>query len=746
METIHELIAEVNRRYGIITKDERDNYESEMSRRFDYALRDPDSLDRYSVSPETDIAILPEEGDEEIVRPSGAQKLLGATFADIPDKKRSYTISNKHKELVYKFRCAIDKYFENPSEEFSFTQAIKAAQMKLKHETDDEKRFKIVATLVRGIDSYSKIDGFKYVLFHETVIAGLNMLSAIHSLLLKFKTHIQSIDIKALEQAVWDYFESAKGHITGDTLVAGIKAYLVKLGFGDTSDLTTRLESVFGKHESLQENGGHITNVYAPNFIYTLKGGNGITIQKAGTIEYRHRFTKDFGIDEIGGNKTFINNFNNSADPLDQPNGGLSSLLVGKTVKEMKNAFNSQAKSQDKDAAETFMRFLFSREYVMKELLETIYGFSNDFQGNVEVKIDSGKILLNCGGLKTLISEMFGNIGYFIDILRPHIKENVFKQYVDKNTCGSYYWLYEQIMEKIILGRAPGLKSSSNDPKGRLGYTSIDELVTKLNDTWKCLTRVYNTDGKNIESNGSNKFSAINRITAGGFSTNNFDKVFAEMAFYDASKPGSGLIYSKETFDSNTISDENESLGGLKVVNFLHNQYDALHFHGPIKARLLDTRYVARFHQLYSWDADDFALNRSALFSFNQLIAKYIRTFYDPVSGKIYNGLINQFANGTFNRAISDQTFTYPDTAPTWFLKLSPGGNVKLSNAQTMAVAIKAPQFIIDLLTNAIKQYLTIGAKSTPSSEQERSKLIDPSVTQKLNLSILIIILIIMRY
>jgi len=728
METIHELIAEVNRRYGIITKEERNNYESEMSRRFDYALRDNLSSDRYSESPETDIAILPEEGDEEIVRPSGAQKLLGATFADIPDKKRSYTISNKHKELVYKFRCAIDKYFENPSEEFSFTQAIKAAQMKLKHETDDEKRFKIVATLVRGIDSYSKIDGFKYVLFHETVIAGLNMLSAVHSLLLKFKTHIQSIDIKALEQAVWNYFETANGLVTCDTLVTGVKAHLVELGFGDTDDLKTQLESVFGKHEALQENGGHLKSGE-----YALKGGNGIVIATGGSSVTINRFGSTFGVKKQDNGNTFFMD-HSATNPLDNPQGGLSSLLAGKTVAQLKAAFNSSAKSEDKLVAETFMRFLFGREYIMKDLLESIYGFSNDFQGNVEVKIDSGKILLNCGGLKTLITEMFGNIGYFIDILRPHIKEDVFKKYVDKTTCGSYYWLYEQIMEKIILGRSAALAPLTGDKTARKGYTSLDELSTKINDTWKCLTRGYSTDGKKVNATTQ---SSISRINAGSDSRNNFDKVFAEMAFYDASKPGSGLIHSKKTSEGASASIINESLGGLKLADFLHNPYDALHFHGSVKTRVLDTRYVARFYQLYSWDSEEFTLNRSALFAFNQLIAKYIQTFYDPVSGKIYNGLINQFANGTFNRAISDQTSTYPDTAPSWFVKSSGVESVIMRNADIMVASIETTNAtLVDPLTKIIRQYLDIGIKSLASTLVERNTLFDTTAKNMVNYNI----------
>ena len=68
----------------------------------------------------------------------------------------------------------------------------------LEKETDNNQRFKIVSRLVRGSDIYGKPDYYKYIMFHETVVAGLNTLSAIHTLLWKFQNRILTLDLKTI--------------------------------------------------------------------------------------------------------------------------------------------------------------------------------------------------------------------------------------------------------------------------------------------------------------------------------------------------------------------------------------------------------------------------------------------------------------------------------------------------------------------------------------------------------------------
>lgn len=759
METIYEFVAEVNRRYGIVSEHERNDYEREFGYRYDYSRSATGAtnpvLDRYEESPDTEeIAILPGETDDEIQRPSSAQKLLGETFETSTEKKRPFTITKQHKDLVYKFRCAMDKYFENPDEEYTFNHAIKSTQLKLRKETRDEERFKLISSLIRGVDIYSKVDGMKYILFHETVVSGLNVLSAMHSMLARFKRRIQLIDIKSIEEQIWKFFLSP-GTKSFDGLRGQLLSYLVSSGLVEENNprINDLVNNILGLGEALTCNGGHVDTALGNNFIIKaidgVKNNNG-AVPPAPVIALRWPGGNTFGVvhgtaahsnfksksghlittNYAGGNPGLSN------DPLGVASGGLASVLAGWSVEDLKAAYNEERRTgvstDASKVASTFMRFILNREFIMKELLESIFGLGHDFQGLVEVKIDDGKMYLSYTGLKSLIEEMFQHVSYFLDMLRPHIKPEILQKYTNKLTPGSYYWLQEQLMEKIIIGRPAAIAKLEEYGEGmtRIGYMNLDELIQRLNYSYEYLTRQWSIDGQNIAvaSNvaGQNTLSTVNDLKK-KISRTSYDKIFAEMIFYDASKPQSGIINSLATSEDRYYDDVKMiSVGGVKPVDFLHDPYDALHFHGPADDKKIDTRFAARFYQLYSWKKE-FTMNRSAMFVFNQLIAKFIQSFYDHVSGKIYAGLLNQFANGSFNRSIADHMYTYPDIVPLMSLKFMGGSDIKVPNTSAVMSGLDDTWAVqVEPFTEVLINYLQYGIK--PEHEQDsftRSKLLD---------------------
>jgi hypothetical protein len=783
METIHELVAEVNRRYSIVSKDEVVDYEREFGYRYDYSrtgvgATDP-VMDRYTEAPETEYAILPGEGEDEVVRPSAAQRLLGETLETSAEKKRMFTITKHHRDLVYKFRCSIDRYFENPDEEFTFNQAIKSTQLKLKKETRDEERFKIISSLIRGVDVYSKVDGMKYVLFHETVVGGLNVLSSIHTLLARFKRRAQLISLRDIQDKVWDYFadtsddrKSLSVDLAGPaapSLTTYIRRYLSDtLGLQeDNPQLVALVNKLFGNYEAAQSHGGHLDDpgvgaAVDVGKLYAIKATNGISSGADGAIAYVPRFHGDCTVRNFAvgvaphasvkckqtGDRVITlqplagvdltNDVRPAVGAGGVQNSGLFTVLAGFGVTQLRKAFNdSKDKGSDaKLAAETFMRFIFGRDFVMKELLESLFGFGHDFQGLVEVKVEDGKLYLSYSGLKTLIEEMFSHVSYFLDLLRPHVKSDLITRYTDKLVPGSYYWLQEQLMEKIIMGRPPAPVTLPGESEKRIGYASLDELMQKLTYTYTELTRDYMVDGSNLTVSTGGPATAVKLTNT--TSKNSFDKVFAEMIFYDAAKPASGLIKSTMANTANAAFPY-EATNGVKIVDFLHNPYESLHFAGAPGSKILDTRYAARFYQLYSFK-DEFTMNRSVLFAFNQLVAKYIQSFYDPVSAKVYAGILNQFANGAFNRSVADQLHTYPDTVPGFAVKLGGGIDVKVPNTLFVESAFRGAEGAVDVsaLTQVVLNLLKHGtARNQPAHDRaEILKLTHDDVRGNTNLTV----------
>ena len=680
MGTVREFVAEINRRYGIVSQKTATAFNTEYDYQYGYASRENEL--KGLRQPAAQIAILPGEGDEEYPQLSGAEKLLGEKLnSSKKDKKKKFIVSLKHKELLDKFRCVVDKYFEDSDEheQMSFAHAIKDVQAKLRIETNDEARFKLVANLVRGVDVFSRVDNMKYVMFHETVVAGLNLLSATHSMLARFKKRACVINIKMLEDRIWTYLAGldTNGKLAASnmpSLAKEISKYLCEdmgLAPKDDIEISNLVQSVLGANESANFNGG--PNIIAPGAVDWRTKHTAVSID-------RWPLTATASID---GNKKI--KFGNAP--------ALVAILNNFSAAELKAAYNDKetpANKAAKQAAETFMRFIFNREFIIRELVESLFGLSKDFQGLVDVRIENGRLFLSYGGVKTMVEEMFSQVQYFLDLLRPHIKADILSKYTDKMTAGSYYWLQEQLMEKLIIGRQ----------NQKLSYSSLDEVMSSLSATYADLTREWSVDGAS--------FTAIKPVVNASTDDTKqvkFDKVFAEMIFYDASRPQSGLVHSKSTW----TAPSQESLGGLKMVDFMHGQYDQLHLAGAPGQKTLDTRYAARFHQLYSWD-DEFTLNRSALFAFNQLIAKYIQTFYDPVSGKMYNGVINQFANGTFNRAIQDPLMTYPDTAPCVVVKYGGTGKYIAPTSQQVLSFVTNSQLSdqTELLVSLLKHLVAV--------------------------------------
>lgn len=237
---IDEFIREVNMRYGVISKRDRDTYLSEFGERQKYADQSEDRA--------LDIPILPgeEEMDFEkgVIAPSRRFEEAGSALTGIDVKKSPNFIQDQHVQLVNRFRCMLDSYFRQPSDttdveraiianyntgrpskvykaeesmsKVSLRPAIKTARMKLAVEQSAEARFRIIAQMIRGSGLLSQADHLKHVMFHETVIAGLNTLSAVYTLLRKFRDNALATDLKTIMKLAG----AAPGKLAADIEIA----------------------------------------------------------------------------------------------------------------------------------------------------------------------------------------------------------------------------------------------------------------------------------------------------------------------------------------------------------------------------------------------------------------------------------------------------------------------------------------------------------------------------------------------
>ncbi|AIB52024.1 hypothetical protein E24_00329 [Faustovirus] len=594
METIYEFVGEINRRYGIVKAKEHDALVDEYMMRYDYGKAGvivPGEL-----NPITDYAILPGEEDDVIERPSPAQKLLaqriqqgGITMVN-PEVKKPRILADAHRRLLYNFRCLIDKQFDGikDMEQFNFKSAIKLAQGKLKREQSDVKRFGIISALMRGVDVYTKVNVHKYLMFHETVIAGLNTLSAIHTLLTKFRK----------QAFVFDY----EGVLKGAANEAAVIAKMVD----------SRL--IWNPAAGIVDD----NNIAVYNNIVSCIFGRG---------------------EAAAWNQTAGGNANNA---MDDQNG------------------NVVARNGD--------RYKFNKPYIVKSIIDLFVSLGQDLSGLVEVSFDAGKFRLSTGNLRKLIEDLFADVSQFLELLRPQLDDEFVLKYVSKEMPGSYYWLQEQLLEKIIIGRPANRRLIPDPNKPYTKYDNLDEVVRSLNDTlaW-----------------AMGKF---------GNQSPMYGNLFAELVYHDAVKPSSGLRPSLSA----------DVAAKAQLVDYKTNPYESLFYNVGDRGKTLDTRYIFRYKQLYTFDRE-ITFNRSIVHMFNQLVAKYIQAFYDTVPGKIYSGAISGILNGHLSRAIADQDMTYPDTVPAVFMDNRTANVTTLAELATYLIGGAVSISSFDLLYNSLQ-------------------------------------------
>ena len=760
---ISELVNEVNRRYGVVSKDDTAKYERE-STLGTYSRGYNDTTDNAFVD---EFALLPgEEASEGLPYiPSEARQAMGMSMTGSDSTPLQRGISRDHNKLVKTFRCMLDGLIDSSKtdDHKSFRVAIKQAQLKLRSEQRSNERIQIVGSLMRGLDITTRADTMKYLMFHETVVAGLNTLSALHTLLVRFQRTIIALDIDKLAEYVLDRLMMANGvainqmnirsHVRGRIgqaagMLTDNNDPVAAIGnlpddFIDLIDnviiantfLAANVSNATANEEDNIANGYLMLGAEIPMFA-PINAQRGATAADFNIAKQNYiKSSSNIHMVDSGVNAADAN-VDRAAIPrsiygliVDHDLAHLKrTLIAGKPLRaESGNAVAlADTGVNDFNDLQLFIRLLFDHEFVMKTLIETLYSLSNDMGGLVEIKL-TDNINISTGGLQAQIGELFNSIESMLGFFRPYIDKTTIERYTDKRYAGSFYWLYEQLNEKLFRGREP--RDASGDDQALAGYISIDQCSRRVRAIYTTLTKETNLDGR--------VFDGVNTIDVARANPHklkiSYDKVFAELIFYNAIRSQSGLAISTKC---GAPSLERQGVhpgatyaatGLLQVADYQHNTYDQLHVSCQGSQRTLDTRFICRFANLYSWD-NEFNNNRSALFAFNQLIAKFIYSFYDNASRVMYSALINPFVNGAFNKPVFDFKYTYPDTVPLIYTKEKAPESLVLPNTYALDSDLDGTELPkADVFSNILQLMIKIGCPGYLTKDK-RAKLFDASI------------------
>ncbi|NBP85153.1 MAG: hypothetical protein EBU54_08175, partial [Mycobacteriaceae bacterium] len=616
---------------------------------------------------ETNYAILPGEDEVEdrplpsVYIPKGWEAPSAADpFKDRPDLEM--------KETLRVFRKKLDDVFATKRDMFDAAGSatkIRQAQGEIERATTPAARFKIVSALIRG--EAASVDNSVSLVFHETVVVGLNTLSAIETMLRAFHQELKFMDPVMIEGVIMDAFfrRNARGVGPGDitdhaTLVAvmnamrSIGAVPVAGPIGSTDG--TRLPSDHIADDLIMRN-------------YML--GDAVTMGARSQIDANLRAVAALTGNAICTNATTAGVHHLAAATINAAGPQNWNRQPSQFTDEFIPADDAAAQAamgvapaagvisqQTLGALRVVARLLTNYPEIMFRFIESLFAISCD--GLVDVHVSKGGVRADFSKLQSLVEDIFADVKYHFELLRPSIPHAVAKRFSEVENKGSIGWVEKNLIDQFFRGRdyedPTVIRTDSRE--------GIENLISKV---FKNLTRNTGVNfaaianAASIQNAGDHAWDRATFDRLGGdaklFGYEWYGATFARIGWYDALRADSGIDVN--IVNAQILADGVDAFGGL--VATARPERGALPLHPRARAAPNANTNIFNFYD--SSDQTLAANSGSLMFNFNRLVARYLLTLIDMAAGKkIYLNLVNAFVNGVASGSVSDPSgFAHPD-------------------------------------------------------------------------------------
>ena len=608
---IDEIVDDINKRYGIVKKEEIELLLREMNEGLEYS-----NFSSLNDRNEFHVPLLPDENNimiNSVVSPSMEYENVDTTNISVKEKVSMNYLYNQYRYMLREFRMRVDKYFihisDNDAEyaRIQDHQPLESGQLDNKStlkntlRSSKENMLKLqdpeqkINSLLKTIKSnlLSKSNDIYNMMFHETVVSGLNLLSGVYSIVKKFHTQVVFSDIgEMIEECT--YQTGAPHTITYDR-----SDYQISGGASAQADNLAKLNLIRALKYALYKKYISADTTYTQFNAQVAFGDANYDYELSSSILNPKHINLHVNAHQING-----------ADAVN-----IKQLMYARVLN-----INS----------------------IIGDLVESLLALGTDLNGLVTVDIISDNIEIDFSKLEKYVKNLMQGVKYFMEKLQPHVSQKIYETYTKKMTPGSYYWFQEQFVEKLFQGRQSPYKNlgsvkDSIEIDKKVVYVPLRDLGPKLTKIFKdVMTQSLPTP--------------IDKFQLG--------QVFARKIFYDNHLDEQSGISGSHREDTTDIVSGSPALP-VKLQDsmdnlLVSNKGDQIQPHPQL--------YV-RYKQLYTDMHDDiWNNNASLLFAFNQGIAKYIKLCYDTSAKKIYKNCLASIVQGPLNESISDfDKKCYPD-------------------------------------------------------------------------------------
>ena len=407
-------------------------------------------------------------------------------------------------------------------------------------------------------------------------------------------------------------------------------------------------------------------------------------------------------------------------------------------------------------------------EALIKKMVELIYGLSANLGKMCEVSFQNNKIVINHTKLESMCSEIMATLRTDIDKFRGVIPANVIESYERVDTPGSINWIQANLFDNLFADKSQrGLKRahlivtrnfqllSNIYPEGNhvhrvtyhgIGYLGGGGLVAhsgwgldipngnvverlqgwSVENTFSELTH-YNTmtmsSGSLCGSNSAGPVHPGNSDPLSNFASlmslqgvwthNDAFEHLLKSPTTRTARPGAtnpARIYAHHMFKGRHDFYLQDSANGLKERGFrgdtcLSRSGNTVTQRGPYN---MVTGAVTQ--NMVGSKTD---IGEGIMMKLNEVIAAYMRQFWDVGTSRIYSPLIEGPANGPMNQSVF-KAQGWPDLAP---CILSGPRDIDISNTTILKTVAAGADFVWDAAgtPNAIpvQRFMTIGSNTT---------------------------------
>lgn len=414
-KAINALVADINRRYGVIKKTEWEKWQALMAQNLGSGVGGPHSRNR------TNFAILPEEEDDDahgtMASPSEAylRRRSGASGTgsfkwrpgehNLSDPSDPDSMWHMISDFRQKISTELDGLGKTGADagKVSYGSLIEQAKRDMERDAGNAARMEIAKRLIQGSSAVVSSDQGRALMFHETVVLGLNSLQAIYKTLDNFRQAIVKAQSGAIEAAIVAHIQSPGGIVD------------------------------------------------RPSVIAALSGAN---------VQYKDRYIRPSGPSRLG---TVVSR---------------SVCSDGTDHIQMWTAIRAIATAQPKAAARAIVDRQAIMKDLLLNLFEIASDFSDmvslRFPGTATLKIS-----LEFGTLRETIQGLLKSVRERLNDFRGSFPKEVIDKYENAANEGSLYWLEKNLVDGMLRGftDAAGREVSGNVTLDKISKLANDAMV-----------------------------------------------------------------------------------------------------------------------------------------------------------------------------------------------------------------------------------------------------------------------------